>query len=228
MKTLLYCLLLLTSLWLSGCGATSTESPQEKKKQVLNYEKSNADYRQLVGKLLTQDATAQDFDRLLKLFPLTSYYAPRSDLEQKVKEASKTLMQKKQWIMCIRENRQLLEQNYTSFTAHYGMAICSEEAGDSETARFHNWVLDNFIESTWRSGNGQTPETAFYINSSSDLIAFIQLHQMVGVDQELIYKDQLPVQKVRVQNPENQRYYTWYFDMTPQFRRAYIDKIESQ
>ena len=107
------------------------------------------------------------------------------------------------------------------------MSICSQEARDNENAEFHNWVLDSFIEAIWRSGNGQSTETPFYINSVPDLIAFVQLHQLQVISQKLIYKDDIPIQHVRVQNPENLREYDWYFDMTAQFRRAYIDRLEA-
>ncbi|MFC3121471.1 DUF4919 domain-containing protein [Agaribacter flavus] len=208
-------------------ACTTTQQPKEAK-QILNYAKSDADFQALIAKVRQQSAKPEDIDRMLRLYPLTSGYAPQSAVEQQAKLQSQQFMAANRWLNCIQVNRQLLQINYTSLTAHYGMAVCSQNAGDEVSAKFHNWVLDAYIEAIWRSGDGQTSDTAFYINSTNDLYAFIQLHQLVAVEQELIYRNQLPIQKVVVQNPENKKNYTWYFDMTAQFRRAHIDKLEGK
>ncbi|GLR71341.1 DUF4919 domain-containing protein [Agaribacter marinus] len=212
-------------LLLGACGATDKSTEP---KQVLNYAKSDADFRALATKIRNQSASPEDVDRILRLYPLTSSYRPESPAEQSAKVKSEQFIQQNSWLRCIQINRQLLQTNFTSLIGHYGMAICSQEAGDNASAQYHNWVLDAFIEAIWRSGDGQTPETAFYINSTHDLYAFIQLHQLMAVEQALIYRNKLPIQKVIVQNPESQKNYTWYFDLTPQFRRAHIDKLEGR
>ena len=228
-KSFKYSLVTLTVvLFLFSCANSESTSANRKNsgKQVINYEKSDADYLELVQRLANKTATEEDVDKVLRLYPLTSFYSPNDPVEERTKELSKAFIVAKEWVFCLRENIKVLNQNFMSFTAHYGMAVCSQEAGDQQTAQYHNWVLDKFIEATWRSGDGQSLQTPFYINSTQDLIAFIQLHQMVIVEQRLIYRDQVPIQKVRVQNPENRREYDWFFDMTPQFRKAYIESIE--
>ncbi len=215
---------------LVGACASAPETANEKsqQKQILNYAKADQDYVNIAQKIISQEAVSDDFDRIMKLFPLTSFYSTTNKQEEQIKQQSSQFMMQNQWFPCLRVNRQLINANYTSLTGHYGMAICSQEARDFEGAKFHNWVLDNYIEAIWRTGDGQSPETAFYINTVQDLIAFVQLHQLQVVSQELIYRDKTPIQFVKVQNPENLREYEWYFDMTAQFRRAYIDRLESQ
>jgi hypothetical protein len=149
-------------------------------------------------------------------------------LEQSAKLRSQSYMQNQQWQLCLRTNEQLLNVNYTSLTGHYGVAICAAEMGNIELGRFHNAVLDNFIEAIWRTGSGQTPESPFYITSVNDLYAFVQLHQLVAVGQSLSYVDNFPIQAITVQNPETLRTFTWYFNVTPQFRRGVIDSIEGE
>lgn len=209
-------------------GVFSCTSTPEKTGKVLNYEKSDGDYYQLVTKIKNQQAQASDFDQLIQVFPLTSLYNPQSDQEHGAKLLSQSYMQNQQWQLCINTNSELLQVNYTSLTAHYGLAVCTAESGNIEVGKFHNAVLDSLIEAIWRTGSGQTPESPFYITSVNDLYAFIQLHQLVAVGQSLTYVDNLPIQAIVVQNPQTNRTFTWYFNVTPQFRRAVIDKLERQ
>ncbi|MFT6270334.1 MAG: hypothetical protein ACJAVV_003168 [Alphaproteobacteria bacterium] len=214
--------MLISVVCLYSCTSTS-----EKASSVLNYEKSDNDYALLVNKIKNQDAQGSDYDSLINVFPLTSRYDPKSDEEQRAKLLSQTYMQSQQWRQCVSTNNQLLDINYTSLTGHYGLAMCAAELGNIAVGKFHNTVLDNFIEAIWRTGSGQTPESPFYITSVNDLYAFIQLHQLIAVGQSLSYVDNLPIQAIQVQNPETSRTFTWYFNVTPQFRRGVIDELES-
>jgi len=215
--------LLVSFILLSSCAALSG-----KNEKVLNYEKSNADYASLVNKVKNRQAIASDYDMLIRIFPLTSLYKPNSDNEQSAKLLSQSYMENQQWQNCLNINYELLNVNYTSLTGHYGAAICATELGNTALGKYHNSVLDNFIEAVWRTGTGKGPETPFYVTSVNDLYAFIQLHQLVAVGQSLRYVNQLPIQAIKVQNPANNRTFTWYFDITPQFRRGVIDELESQ
>jgi len=223
-----YVCLVLSLLWLTGCASNlqQNNSNGSQSTSVLNYAQSDADYSVLVNKIRAGTALASDFDKLLHLYPLTSHYQAISNNEQAAKLLSQNHMENQQWQACLGVNTKLLEQNYTSLTAHYGAAVCATELGDIATGKFHHNILDGFIEAIWRTGNGQSPETAIVINSTTDLYAFIQLHQMVAVAQSLTYVNKLPIQAIRVQNPETMRSLVWYFNVTAQFRRSVIDNIE--
>ncbi len=207
---------------LTGCASNSTKS-----KPIINYEKSDSDYLALVNKIKNNEASAKDYDSIIKIYPLTSFYDPESDKEPTAKLVSQTQMENQQWQECLITNYALLDINFTSLTGHYGAAICSVELGNLALGRFHNAILDNFIEAIWRTGDGQTPQSPFYITSSNDLYAFIQLHQLVAVGQSLIYVNNYPIQAIKVQQPESKRTTTWYFDVTPAFRKGIIKKVES-
>lgn len=203
-------------------------SVPKKDAKVLDYEKSDTEYYSLVSKVKSGQALASDYDKLIRIFPLSSLYKPKSDSEQRSKLMSQSYMENQQWRQCLDTNNALLDVNYTSLTGHYGAAVCAAELSNIVLGKYHNSVLDNFIEAIWRTGTGQSPETPFYITSVNDLYAFIQLHQLVAVGQSLSYVNELPIQAIKVQNPANKRTFNWYFDITPQFRRGVIDEIESQ
>lgn len=216
-------LLVLLCFVLSAC-----ESLQNKSEEVLNYEKSDQDYQAIVERIKQDTATKEDFDRIIRIYPLTSFYEPQNKREQATKLMSQNYMERQYWQLCLDTNYQLLNLNYTSLTGHYGAAMCATELGNLKLGRFHNKILDNFIEAVWRTGSGQSPQSPFYITSVNDLYAFVQLHQLVAVGQSLTYVNDLPIQAIRVQNPETRRMFTWYFDVTPQFRRGVIDGIEKR
>jgi hypothetical protein len=210
-------------LLLSACTSVNNQDTR-----VLNYDKSDKEYISLVAKVKSGQAQASDYDMLIRIFPLSSFYKPKSDSEQSAKLMSQSYMENQQWQLCLNVNNALLDINYTSLTGHYGAAVCAAELSNIVLGKYHNSVLDNFIEAIWRTGNGQSPETPFYIISVNDLYAFIQLHQLVAVGQSLTYVNELPIQAIKVQNPANNRTFTWYFDVTPQFRRGVIDDLEAQ
>lgn len=208
------------------CVLVSCASVPEQSTAVLNYTQSDSDYYAFVNTIRTQQAKPSDYDSLIQVFPLTSLYQPKNSQEQSLKLLSQTYIEKQQWQQCLLTNEKILNVNYTSLTGHYGVAICATEMSNLELGRFHNSILDNLIEAIWRTGNGQTPESPFYITSVNDLYAFIQLHQLVAVGQSLTYVNNLPIQAIKVQNPETNRSFTWYFNVTPQFRRGVIDELE--
>lgn len=216
-------LLIAVVLALSACTSINNQDTS-----VLYYDKSDKDYNSLVAKVKSGQAVASDYDMLIRIFPLSSFYKPKSDSEQSAKLMSQSYMENQQWQLCLNVNNALLDINYTSLTGHYGAAVCAAELSNIVLGKYHNSVLDNFIEAIWRTGNGQSPETPFYIISVNDLYAFIQLHQLVAVGQSLTYVNELPIQAIKVQNPANNRTFTWYFDVTPQFRRGVIDDLEAQ
>lgn len=221
--TLRYVVLIAFYLALGACTSINKQDTR-----VLDYDKSDKEYLSLVSKVKSGKAIASDYDTLIRVFPLSSFYKPKSDSEQSAKLMSQSYMENQQWQLCLNINNALLDINYTSLTGHYGAAVCAAELSNIVLGKYHNSVLDNFIEAIWRTGNGQSPQTPFYIISVNDLYAFIQLHQLVAVGQSLTYVNELPIQAIKVQNPANNRTFTWYFDITPQFRRGLIDDLEAQ
>lgn len=216
-------ILCVATVMLTACSAT-----REKSQQVLDYEKSDADYTAAVEAVKARTASKEDFDLLIRIFPLTSFYDPENNREQATKLMSQNFMERQYWQLCLETNYKLLALNYTSLTGHYGASVCAAEVGNIDLGRYHNAVLDNFIEAVWRTGSGQTPESPFYITSVNDLYAFVQLHQLVAVGQSLEYVNDIPIQAIRVQNPQTSRIFTWYFDVTPQFLRGAIDDLEDR
>ncbi len=214
-------ILLLAGFVLMACASPANNQ------QIVNYAQSDKDYLALKQTIINKLADASTFDRILSTYSLTSFYDPSSDREQSAMLLTESYQEQGNYAACLEVAMSLLDTNYTSLTGHFAASNCARLNGDERAAQYHTWVLDNLIEAIWRTGDGQSPESAFMINSSIDLYAFIQLHQLVAVGQDLVYLRNVPIQKISIQTPENNRMSTWYFNVTPQFRRGLIDNIES-
>lgn len=214
---------ILTLIFVLQACATQSSS-----KTALNYNKSDADYLALKQTIINKLADSTTFDRILSTYPLSSYYSPTSDIEPAGKLLTENHLRLGEFVACQQVAQRILAANYTSLTGHFASAQCALELQDEERGRYHIWVLDNLIEAIWRTGDGRSALTPLMINSTTDLYAFIQLHELVAVGQDLVYIEQIPIQRIRIQMPESNRQSTWYFNVTPQFRRAVIDKLESR
>jgi hypothetical protein len=237
--------IIILTLVFSGCGSTdattqssspetnnqavSAKEQQRKAKQhILDYAKSDADYYALVAKFEREEAQASDFDDILRIYPLTKKYSPYGNVEQAQKLVAFASIEEQNWEACLQSTELILEQNYTSITGHYGAMICYFESGQQENGEYHNVILDGFMDAIWRSGDGSTPATAFYITSTNDLYAFVQLNGMIAIGQSLVYFEQRPMNAIKVEDPQTKQESIWYFDVTAQFRRRIFDDIESR
>lgn len=103
----------------------------------------------------------------------------------------------------------------------YGAMVCHYESGERLIWEPHNawWRL--------RLGDGQPPSSAFYINSTNDLYACIQLNEMVTTNQSRVYHKQKPMEVIKVQDAKTEQKNTGYFDGSAQFRRGIFNTLES-
>ncbi|MFT5541680.1 MAG: hypothetical protein ACI97K_002286 [Glaciecola sp.] len=222
---------------ISACGSTVSQSTSsadrnrqeaQSKQQILNYVKADADYKILIAKFEKYGSQASDFDQIIRIYPLTRTYSPYANVEQAQKLIAFDSMEKENWDACLQATSTILEENYTSLTGHYGAMVCHFESGKNVIGEHHNSILDGFIDAIWRSGDGKTPATAFYITSTNDLYAFVQLNGMIATGESLVYHEQRPMDAVTVEDPQTKTESTWYFDVTAQFRRGILDDLESR
>lgn len=206
----------------------TNDNQQGAKQQILNYAKADRDYIELVAKFKREEVARLDFDAIVRIYPLTSKYSPYANVEQAQKLLAFESMEQQHWDACLKATTLILEENYTSLTGHYGAMVCHSELGHLDLSEYHNVMLDGFMDTIWRSGDGKTPATAFYITSTNDLYAFVQLNGLMATSQSLVYYEQRPIDAIQVEDPQSMQESTWYFDVTAQFRRGIFNKIESR
>lgn len=216
----------------SDKAALAAQQQRRAKQQILNYAKADKDYQALVTALTkgkeNGTPTHADFDTIIRVYPLTSKYSPYANVEQTQKLVAFESMEQENWNACLQATNRILAENYTSLTGHYGAMVCHSEAGQQSMGEYHNMMLDGFMGAIWRSGDGESPATAFYITSSNDLYAFVQLNGFMATGQSLVYYEQRPIDAINVQDPQTKQETTWYFDVTAQFRRGIFDGMESR
>lgn len=227
-----YVFLLLSSLLFWGCANTSSNSVQRSQadtspRQIINYRQADQDYQKLVLALKNSNAPPQVFDSIIRIYPLTSKYDPYDGVEQAQKLVANSSMDTKNWRQCLMATNAILNDNFTSLTGHYGAMVCHLESGNQQQGNFHKKMLDGFMDAVWRSGNGQSPSSAFYVTSANDLYAFIQLQNHIAVGQSLVYVDDKPIHSMSVTNLKNKKESTWYFDVTAPFRKGVIGQLEN-
>jgi hypothetical protein len=214
-----------TTVESNGASKTSKKANQDSK-LLLNYSQADTDYMALVAKFESNISQASDFDKIIRIYPLTTNYQPYGNNEQAQKLIAFNSMEQENWNTCLLAANAILEENYTSLTGHYGAMVCYIESDQPDIGEHHNAILDGFMDAIWRSGDGKTPATAFYITSTNDLYAFVQLNGMIATGQSLVYYEQRPVDAIKVEDPQTKIESTWYFDVTAQFRRGIFDDIE--
>ncbi len=218
----------LTASQTETSGELTKNEKRDAKQQILNYAKADKDYIALVAKFKRREGANLDFDTIVRIYPLTSNYSPYANVEQAQKLLAFESMEQQNWEDCLTATSLILEENYTSLTGHYGAMVCHSELGQSDLSQYHNVMLDGFMDAIWRSGDGRTPATAFYITSTNDLYAFVQLNGLIATSQSLVYYEQRPIDAIQVEDPETMQESKWYFDVTAQFRRGIFDDIESR
>lgn len=243
-----YIICLLGLLLLAGCQSTSPDNTsnsnsvgdllkqnelvkqqrEQAQQQILDYAKADKDYKTLVSQFTQGDVTNDDYDALIRIYPLTSAYNPYGGIEVQQKEIAFAAMEQKDWNTCLQATNTILDINFTSLTGHFGAMMCHFESGNRDLGEYHNAILDGFIDAIWRSGDGRTSATAFYITSTNDLYAFVQLHGFMATGQSLVYYQQKPIDAIDIKNPETMEESVWYFDVTAQFRRGIIDDLEAR
>lgn len=122
---------------------------------------AHKEYRSLVARMKKSDPSL-DFDRLRRLrTQLDTYGAgsgehPYNDLEAGDVAAAQALAEN-----VLAENELDLEANITA-------ATLADQRKDAATAAYHRYVVQGLLDSVLRSGDGQSPETAYKVIAVSE------------------------------------------------------------
>lgn len=209
----------LTILCIMALLVYSDSQIDQNETEVKDFTEANARYAELVEKLKA-DVTSVDFDELRRVYVRTEYYAPYATTERKDTANMNEGMNEEDWEKCLEYATRILSYSYISLDAHYGAMICSRNNNDTTTGNFHESVLDGLIESIWTSGDGKSPETAFFCTSLQERWAFLGMYGLVYNVKELEVHDGLYYDVVHVTNPADSSQFKLYFDVTTPLRRG--------
>ena len=210
MSTVLIALLLVMN------GTSQGDQQETGKNDILE---ANTRYTELVENLKT-DVTSVDFDELRRIYVKTEFYAPYSSTERKDTANMNEGINEEDWGNCLEFATRILSYSYISLDAHYGAMICSRNNNDTQAGDFHESVLDGLLESIWESGDGRSPETAFFCTSLQERWAFLGMHGLVYNVKDLEVHDGLYFDVVHVTSLADSSQFKLYFDVTTPLRRG--------
>lgn len=215
---LLVCVLLLSN----GCSQLPVQAPAAKADPatLAQYEVANQRYVDLVAEV-EQKPDPTRLKTLREHYVTTSFYQPYVMTERTLSSSMFEAIANKDWPGCLQQAERLLRHNYISLNAHYGAMVCQFESGQPEKGEYHQEVLDSLMAAIWESGDGKSPETAFFCTSTTELYAFVQLHGFDVKGQGLIWHNEKPYDRMTIHNPRDGHEFDWYFDISAQMAKGF-------
>lgn len=206
MSTVLIALLIIMN-------ATSEANQQETDKNESSG--ANSRYAELVEKI-KETVLPDDIEELRNVYVKTDFYDPygvdEDDFEKNMFEG----IRNEDWEKCLENAAEILDGNYISLDAHYGAMVCAEGSGDNVKGEYHRKVLFGLLDAIRKTGDGESEDTAFFCTSTGEVWSFIgmQGYRIAGKSLEAI--DGRTYDVMKVIDPETDKEFEWYFDVTAQ------------
>lgn len=113
--------------------------------------------------------------------------------------------------LCLTLARALVDRNFTSLLGHHGLASC---ASDEHHTDLHLWILRGLLTSIEASGDGDSLESPYICNSSTEMRDFIQLKGLLMFRQENIQVGFKQIELAHTMDAETKELIMLYFDLT--------------
>lgn len=153
---------------------------------------------------------------LRKLFVKTSRYPSHQQLEQALTGAIFQAIEQQDWQVCQDKAETLLKSSAISLNGHFTAMVCAEKTNNASKAAWHKQRLDALIEAIWQSGDGKSAATAFFCTGTAELYAFIRLHGLKVIQQDLLIEQGKSYDVMELSDEQTQQRVTWYFDVSSQ------------
>jgi hypothetical protein len=154
-----------------------------------------------------------NFNALRQSFAKSERFEPWNMTEHQAGLAMLNAQEDGELHLCSQIARAILDQNFTSLIAHYGLATCGtvDEAIDTD---LYGWILRGLLASIDASGDGQSAETAYVCNGSIEMRDFIRLKGLLMFRQENIIGSFKQIELAHTMDPETKELHMLYFDLT--------------
>lgn len=209
-------------LLINGCSQLpdQTSAAEADPAALAQHEVANQRYFDLVAEIEQRPDPAR-LKTLREHYVTTSFYQPYFMAERTLSSSMFEAIANKDWPDCLQQADRLLRHNYISLNAHYGAMVCQFESGQPEKGEYHQEVLDSLMAAIWESGDGKSPETAFFCTSTTELYAFVQLHGFDVKGQGLIWHNEKPYDRMIIHNPRDGHEFDWFFDISAQMAKGF-------
>ncbi len=212
-------------LLVTACSQTPTPSTpaaavNEQKPAVVQINLADEAYLQQWQKVQAQP-DVEGIKELRRLFIKTTSYGRAQMLDQNITPSIFQAMDQQHWADCQQKAQTLLKANAVSLNGHFTAMVCAEKTGDAALAARHKQLLDVLIEAIWATGDGKTPQTAFFCTGTAELYAFIRLHGLQATGQALLQEGDKAYDRMTLLDPDTKNTLTWYFDVSSQLAAGY-------
>jgi hypothetical protein len=109
----------------------------------------------------------------------------------------------------------ILARNYLDLESHTVAAAVAEKSGNAAEAAHHRYVVKGILDSILRSGDGQTPDTAYQVVSISEEYAIMGHLGLHVASQSLLHSEGHSYDLLKGTAPQSQTAQDVYFNIDP-------------
>ena len=161
----------------SGTTAPSTEQ-----------QKAEREYADMLGRVQQGDMTV-DF-RAFRIAGALKSGPHASKLETEERAAFRNIMASGDWTGALDSAKRALERNYASPIAQYDAMAAYQALGKTAEAAAHEKILNALLDSIRQSGDGKSPETAYFVVTVQEEYMFLnRVLSVRATSQDWVRKD---------------------------------------
>ena len=205
-KNIFLTVVILFSLFLIGCTNDSTQIKSE-----IKVPKKAETYDQILKWVKAQEKDV-DFTEFRMAYAKSDLYNPYEQNLKLKKEIGETI-KKKEYKKAIKLSNEILEKNYVDIEAHMFCLVAYKELDNKSKYEYHGYVLDGLIGSIIKSGNGDSPETAFVVICVREEYIILDILGYKVLKQSLIEKKGHKYDAMGVEEIKTKKKTTIYFNV---------------
>ncbi len=197
---------ILFSLLLIGCTNDSTQV-----KTDIKAPKKVETYEQILKRVKAKDKDV-DFREFRMAYVKSDYYNPYENKRNEKKKITKAI-KNKDYEKAIKLTNEILETNYVDIEAHMFCLVANKELDKKSEYEYHGYVLDGLIGSIIKSGNGDSPKTAFEVICVREEYIILDILGYKTLKQSLIEKNGHKYDAMEVEEIKTKKKTTIYFNV---------------
>jgi hypothetical protein len=215
----------LTLLWLallilSACQVTPPEPAPDEPLAWRPDPAAESRYRVLVEQA-QRNPRAVDFRELREVYTRTRWYQPYGGPEHSFGQRAFEALEAGRFARALEFADRILEHNFVSLNAHYVAREACQAQGMEDEAAWHDYTLRGLFESIRASGDGMAPESAFWVVSTSEIKAFLELYNLELIEDEFMVTELGPFDRMDVRQRDTGERFRLYFDIRAQWERGF-------
>lgn len=200
------CISLLGMLFVASHMAAQSDTTVPSKEQ----QKAEGEYVETLGRVQHGDMSV-DF-RAFRVAGALKSGPHASKLETEERAAFRNIMASGDWTGALDSAKRALERNYASPIAQYDAMAAYQAMGRADEAAAHEKILNALLDSIRQSGDGKSPETAYFVVTVQE--EYIFLNRVLNVrakSQDWVRKDGHFYDRLAVpDSTTNQVGYLWF------------------